>query len=115
MSGRILVGTSSWADPGFIEEWYPSNLPSRDRLPWYAEHFEAVEVNSSFYAVPETGTIARWVRATPDGFVFDLKLHRLLSRHAADAASLPPDLREGIDVAPRGRVRLTPQLERAMI
>ena len=49
---RIVVGTSSWADPGFVEEWYPQGLPARDRLPWYAEHFDAVEVDSTFYAVP---------------------------------------------------------------
>jgi len=112
---RVLVGTSSWADPGFIEEWYPPDLPARERLAWYAQRFEAVEVNSSFYAIPETGTVARWVRETPDGFVFDVKLHRLLSRHAADASSLPPDMRDGIEIGARGRVRLTKDLEAAVV
>ena len=60
MAGRIVVGTSSWADPGFVEEWYPPDLAARDRLPWYAERFEAVEVNSTFYAVPGEKTVARW-------------------------------------------------------
>src|ERR671938_314856 len=92
VAGRILVGTSSWADPGFVEEWYPEGMPARERLPWYAERFELVELNSSFYAVPERGTVARWARATPPGFRFDVKLHRLLSRHAALIDSLPPDL-----------------------
>ncbi len=115
MAGRILVGTSSWADPGFVEEWYPPGMPARDRLPWYAQRFEVVEVNSTFYAIPETGTVTRWVRATPSGFVFDVKLHRLLSRHAAPLESLPPDLRDGVETTPRGRVRLTPELERVMV
>ena|SRR5947209_3787586 len=115
MHPRIVVGTSSWADPGFIEEWYPADLPARERLAWYAQRFEAVEVNSSFYAIPETGTVARWVRETPDGFVFDVKLHRLLSRHAADASSLPPDMRDGIEIGARGRVRLTKDLEAAVV
>jgi uncharacterized protein YecE (DUF72 family) len=114
MAGRILVGTSSWADPGFVEEWYPPGMSARERLPWYAERFEAVELNSSFYAVPEQGMADRWARATPDGFVFDVKLHRLLSRHAADVKSLPPDMRDGVDVNERGRVRLTPELELAL-
>jgi hypothetical protein len=48
VSGRVVVGTSSWADPGFVEEWYPPGLPARDRLAWYAERFEAVEVNATF-------------------------------------------------------------------
>src|SRR2546426_78188 len=68
MAGRIVVGTSSWADPGFVAEWYPPGLPARDRLPWYAERFEAVELNSSFYAVPDRGTVERWGEVTPPGF-----------------------------------------------
>ena len=115
MAGKILVGTSSWADPGFVEEWYPPGMASRDRLPWYARRFDAVEVNSSFYAIPEPGTVARWAEVTPDDFVFDYKLHRALSRHAAQVDSLPPDMRDGLDVGPRGRVRLTATLERELV
>src|SRR3712207_8190613 len=91
---RIAVGTSSWADPGFVEEWYPPGLPARDRLPWYARHFEAVEVNSTFYAVPGEAQVRRWGEVTPDGVSFAVKLHRLLSRHSAGLDSLPKDLRE---------------------
>ena len=115
MAGRIVVGTSSWADPGFVEEWYPPGMQARERLPWYAQRFEAVEVNSSFYAIPEHGTVARWAEVSPGDFIFDYKLHRRLSRHAAQLESLPPDLREGVEVNQRGRVRLTPELERAMV
>jgi len=115
MAGRILIGTSSWADPGFVEEWYPPGMPARDRLGWYAQRFEAVEVNSSFYAVPDQGTVARWAQVTPDGFTFDVKLHRLLSRHHADLKSLPPALREDANTAGRGRVVLTPKLEAALV
>jgi len=114
MPGRILVGTSSWADPGFVEDWYPRGLPARDRLRWYAERFEAVEVNSSFYAVPEEHTVRRWVEQTPDHFVFDYKLHRLLSRHSAPLESLPPDVRDKARTTSRGRVVLRPETERAM-
>ena len=70
MAAKILIGTSSWADPGFVEEWYPKGLPARDRLHWYSERFPVVEVNSSFYAVPERTTVGRWVGQTPDHFVF---------------------------------------------
>ena len=112
--GRILVGTSSWADPGFVEKWYPSGLPARERLPFYTQHFEAVEVNSTFYAVPDRSTVRRWADVTPDGFVFDVKVHRLLSRHAAGLDSLPPELRDGARTNERGRVVLTPELEEAL-
>ena len=114
MAGRIYVGTSSWADPGFVAEWYPKKMAARDRLPWYAERFEAVELNSSFYAVPEAEMAARWAEVTPDGFLFTVKLHRLLSRHSAEVGSLPPDLRGEADVDGRGRVRLDADLEQAL-
>jgi uncharacterized protein YecE (DUF72 family) len=111
MAGTIVVGTSSWADPGFVEDWYPRGLPARERLPWYAERFEAVEVNSTAYAVPERATVERWVDATPAGFTFDVKLHRLLTRHAARLDSLPKDLREEAETNERGRVLLSLELE----
>jgi uncharacterized protein YecE (DUF72 family) len=114
MPGRIVIGTSSWADPGFVEEWYPPGMPARDRLGWYAQRFDAVEVNSTFYAVPDAGTVARWAQVTPDDFTFDVKLHRLLSRHSADLKSLPPVLREQADTSGRGRVVLTPRIEAAL-
>jgi uncharacterized protein YecE (DUF72 family) len=114
MSGRILVGTSSWADPGFVKEWYPPKMAARERLPWYAERFQTVELNSSFYAVPDRGVVHKWVDDTPDDFIFDVKVHRALSRHSAPLDSLPEDLRDGVETTERGRVRLTPELESAL-
>src|SRR5215218_3789466 len=101
MGGSINVGTSSWADPGFVEEWYPPGLAPPDRLPWYAERFEGGEVNSTFYAVPGRAQVARWVAATPDGFTFDVKHHRALSRHAAPLDSLPKALRDAAETTGR--------------
>jgi uncharacterized protein YecE (DUF72 family) len=115
MAGRILVGTSSWADPGFVKEWYPPKLAARERLPWYAQRFEAVELNSSFYAIPDRTTVHGWVEATPDRFVFDVKVHRALSRHSAPLDSLPKDMRDEVETGPRGRVLLTPELEEALV
>ena len=114
MAGRILVGTSSWADPGFVKEWYPPRMTAGERLPWYAQRFQTVELNSSFYAIPDRNTVHGWVEVTPDDFVFDVKVHRALSRHAAPIDSLPPDMREGVEPEGRGRLRLTPELEIAL-
>jgi uncharacterized protein YecE (DUF72 family) len=114
MGESIHVGTSSWSDPGFVEEWYPPGLPASDRLPYYAERFDAVEVNSTFYAVPAARQVARWSEITPAGFTFDVKLHRLLSRHSAPLDSLPKELREKAKTGPRGRVRLDERLEKAL-
>src|SRR5215217_3120328 len=110
----IAVGTSSWADPGFVEDWYPKELPARERLSWYAEHFDAVEVNSTFYAVPAATTVERWAEQTPDRFTFDVKLHKLLSRHSAQLDSLPKDLRDRAETTARGRVVLDAKLQDAL-
>lgn len=112
--GDVIVGTASWADPGFVAEWYPSDLPEHERLPWYAERFEGVELNASFYAIPGADTVGDWARRTPDDFCFDWKLHRVLSRHSAPLDSLPGDLRDAADTTPKGRVRITPELEAAL-
>ena len=114
MGESIHVGTSSWSDPGFVEEWYPPGLPARDRLPYYAERFDAVEVNSTFYAVPPANQVERWAEVTPAGFTFDVKLHRLLSRHSARLDSLPKPLRGKARTGARGRVDLDARLELAL-
>ncbi|HET7512489.1 MAG TPA: DUF72 domain-containing protein [Chthoniobacterales bacterium] len=114
-SARILVGTASWSDPGFVERWYPAKMAAADRLPWYAQHFDLVEVNSSFYAIPDRRTVERWCRATPDGFTFDVKVHKLLSRHAATVKSLPPDLQRSVEADAKGKVKLTAKTERALL
>ena len=81
MSGKILIGTASWSDPGFVERWYPKKMPAGDRLSWYAQHFDLVEVNSTFYSAPEARTTPHTmaVTATPSrrerlAFTKDAKL-----------------------------------------
>jgi len=113
-TGRILVGTASWSDPGFVEFWYPKGMPAAERLPWYAQHFEMVEVNSTFYSVPDPRMVERWCRSTPDNFVFDVKLHQLLSRHSTAAKLLPPALQRRAEVDGKGKVVLTPEIEEAV-
>ncbi len=112
--GTIHVGTCSWADPGFVAEWYPEGLPARDRLGYYAERFDAVEVDSTFYAIPDPATVARWAKVTPRDFTFDVKLPRLLSRHSTPIETLPPDLRAQASVNQRGRVVLDEHIEAAV-
>jgi uncharacterized protein YecE (DUF72 family) len=110
MAGRIVVATGGWSAP----EWYPSGVEARDRLPALAEKLDAVEVDSSFYALPAARTVERWAKITPGDFTFTAKLHRALSRHAAPLKSLPGDLRDGVEVTERGRIVLTEELELAL-
>ena len=112
--GRILVGTASWSDPGFVERWYPKGMPPAARLPWYAQHFAMVEVNSTFYSVPDPRMVERWIGSTPDEFTFDVKLHQLLSRHSTAVKLLPSRLQRSAEVDGKGKVRLTPEIEEAV-
>src|SRR5262245_32182844 len=111
---RILVGTASWTDPGFVEDWYPKGLPAGARLRWYAGHFDYVEVNATFYAIPNARTVARWCAQTHAGFIFDVKLPKLLSRHSMQAKFLPPDLRSRLPQR-NGIIQLTPESERLVV
>ena len=116
MSNRkILVGTASWSDPGFVERWYPKKMPAHERLGWYAEHFEMVEVNSTFYSVPDLHTVERWAAATPNDFVFDVKLHQLFSFHLTNAKLLPPELQRIAKTDAKRKVSATESLRDALL
>jgi uncharacterized protein YecE (DUF72 family) len=114
-AGKILVGTASWSDPAFVEHWYPKKMRAADRLGWYAQQFEMVEVNSTFYSVPEPRLVDRWCRSTPDKFTFDVKLHQALSRHSTPAKYLPPNLQRRAELDAKGKAKLTPDLEEAIV
>jgi uncharacterized protein YecE (DUF72 family) len=113
--GKILVGTASWSDPGFVERWYPKKMPAHERLGWYAQHFEMVEVNSTFYSVPDLRTVERWAAATPNDFVFDVKLHQLFSFHSTAAKLLPPELQRIAKTDEKGKVSATGSLRDALL
>ncbi|HEY2124837.1 MAG TPA: DUF72 domain-containing protein, partial [Chthoniobacterales bacterium] len=113
--GRILVGTASWSDPGFVERWYPGGMPARERLGWYAQHFAMVEVNSTFYAVPDLRTVQRWCAVTPERFVFNVKLHQLFSFHSTPAKLLPPALQREVTADAKGRVQVTDALREKLL
>jgi uncharacterized protein YecE (DUF72 family) len=115
VGGRILVGTASWSDPGFVERWYPKKMAASERLGWYAQHFELVEVNSTFYSVPEPRMVERWCAATPDDFTFDVKLHQLFSFHSIPAKLLPPDLQRRVETDAKGKVKATRDLPEALL
>ena len=108
----IRVGTASWSEPEFVKAgWYPKGLPAGQRLAYYAQSFDYVELNSSFYAIPAAKMCEKWVRETPEGFLIDAKAHRLLSRHATKADALPKDLQDQVELNDRENVILTPALE----
>ncbi|MGH2997574.1 MAG: DUF72 domain-containing protein, partial [Gaiellaceae bacterium] len=78
----IRIGTCSWADEGLVKHWYPRGVSSAAaRLRYYAEHFDTVEVDSPFYALPSPETAAKWAERTPPGFVFHAKASGEMTGH----------------------------------
>src|SRR4051812_13892842 len=112
---QVLIGTASWSDPEFVRDWYPKGLRAAERLPYYAQRFDLVEVNSTFYGIPEPRLAEQWARATPERFRFDVKLHQLVSRHSCQLKLLPKTLQRVATTMGRGRVVLDPDLERAAV
>src|SRR5205823_8521363 len=90
-------------------------MAAGERLAWYAQHFDMVEVNSTFYSVPEPRLVERWRVNTPENFIFDVKLPKVLSRHSADAKLLPAELQGRAEIDDNRKVKLTPMLEEALI
>jgi uncharacterized protein YecE (DUF72 family) len=113
--GNILIGTASWTDPGFVARWYPKKMAAHERLAWYAQHFEMVEVNSTFYSVPDARTVERWCATTPDHFIFDVKLHQLFSFHSTQRKLLPPELQRIAPTDAKGKVTSSPELQDTLL
>ena len=111
---NLRIGTSGWNYPSGRGSWkgifYPpaskgrrtrgAAKPKFDELAYYAEHFDTVEINTTFYGQPRAAVAETWVDRTPAGFEFSLKLYRGLTH--ADTSSVPPLDLDAIDEYRRG-------------
>ena len=115
MAATIRIGTCSWADEALSKWFYPPKLPAKERLAWYAEHFDTVEVDSTFYRLPSESAVAGWAERTPPEFTMHVKAFGLMTRHPVKAEVLPEDLRAELPVDERGRVDRPPRELRAEV
>jgi uncharacterized protein YecE (DUF72 family) len=76
---RVRIGCSGWQYDDWRGKLYPEREPKRRWLELYAERFDTVEVNSTFYRLARREAVAGWVRQTPDGFLFAVKASRYLT------------------------------------
>lgn len=76
---RAFIGTSGWSYDHWEEVFYPKGLASSEWLKFYAQHFDTVEINFSFYRLPEKQTFEKWRRESPEGFSFAVKASRYLT------------------------------------
>jgi uncharacterized protein YecE (DUF72 family) len=115
MSATVRIGTCSWADEALSKWFYPPKLPAKERLAWYAEHFDTVEVDSTFYRLPGESMVAGWAERTPPEFTMHIKAFGLMTRHPVKQEVIPEDLRDEMPVDERGRVDRPPRELRAEI
>jgi uncharacterized protein YecE (DUF72 family) len=75
----IYLGTSGWNYKHWRETFYPRGLPQSLWLEFYADRFQTVELNNSFYRLPSADQFASWRERAPDDFVFTIKMSRFLT------------------------------------
>lgn len=98
----VRIGTSGWSYPSGPGTWngifYPAGRIGRsrgfDELAYYADHFSTVEVNASFYRVPDPAVTRKWAQRTPRDFDFSVKLfqkftHPVMHRRSAERGQVP--------------------------
>jgi uncharacterized protein YecE (DUF72 family) len=95
----VLIGTSGWQYQDWRGRLYPEGLAQRKWLGYYAARFCTVEVNSTFYRLPESSTFEHWCESTPDDFLLSVKASRYLTHVRR--------LRDAVDPVQRLLERLT--------
>ncbi len=79
MKKKIHIGTSGWQYDGWKGVYYPENISNKDMLAHYLNDFSTVEINNTFYRLPEKKTLEKWADKTPDDFIFSIKASRYIT------------------------------------
>jgi uncharacterized protein YecE (DUF72 family) len=99
---ELRIGTASWTDPTITKGgvFYPRGVSSsEDRLRYYASQFSTVEVDSTYYSLPERAIASLWAERTPADFVFHVKAHALMTGQPTEVARLPEPLIDALPAA----------------
>jgi uncharacterized protein YecE (DUF72 family) len=79
MKIRVRAGTSGFSYKEWKGSFYPEKMKDADMLPYYAERFDTVELNNTFYRLPNESTLQQWAARVPEGFRFSLKASRIIT------------------------------------
>ncbi|HAZ31895.1 MAG TPA: hypothetical protein DCY61_04275 [Dehalococcoidia bacterium] len=119
--GNILIGTCSWTDATLLASgFYPAHSSTaEERLRYYSQNFNLVEVDSTYYSLLAERTAEFWCRRTPEDFTFDVKAFSLFTQHPTQVRSLPKDIRNALskDTAQRPRIyyhELPPEIRKEL-
>jgi len=78
---RHWVGTSGWGYAGWRGLFYPRGLKQSEWIGYYAEHLRSVEINATFYRLPQEKMLRGWFERTPEDFLFSVKAWRGLTHY----------------------------------
>lgn len=106
---RLVCGTSGYSYKEWKGTFYPEGLAASKMLEFYATKFNGVEINNTFYRMPEAKTLERWREETPAGFVFVLKAPQRIT-HQKKLAGAADDVSHFVEVARSLREKLGPVL-----
>src|SRR2546428_8702719 len=79
MASDIRIGSSGWSYPHWRKRFYPEKMPAREHFAFYAQHFNTVELNNSFYRQPPRERFEAWREQAPAGFLFAVKGSRYVT------------------------------------
>ena len=105
----VWIGTSGYNYPEWRGSFYPPKFPAGKMLSYYAERFTTVEINYTFYRMPNPKTIAGWNEATPAGFTFVLKAPQRIT-HIARLKDVDDPLRYFLETGRKLGPKLGPIL-----
>jgi len=77
--GKLFIGTSGWVYSHWEGIFYPEDLPGKDKLKYFSQHFKTTEINYSFYHLPRPSTYQNWYLQTPEDFLFSIKASRFIA------------------------------------
>ena len=75
----IHIGTSGWFYKHWRGTFYPIEIKAKDQFQYYFQHFKTVEINNTFYRLPEESTFINWKNKVPDDFLFVIKASRYIT------------------------------------
>lgn len=101
----VLVGTAGFSYADWKGNFYPAGISQRDMLEKYADHFPVVEINSTYYGIPEPGRIESMAHRTPEDFVFNVKANREMTH----------EITAGREVFEKFRRAIRPLIERGKL
>jgi uncharacterized protein YecE (DUF72 family) len=76
MAGQVKIGTSGYSFDDWTGVFYPETIKKGEMLPYYAQHFDTVEVNSTYYRIPPARVFDSMAKRTPEDFEFMVKAHQ---------------------------------------